>query len=228
MAKNTSRMDTMETQLVEIVQNQSTFQATIQRQFEEMALRMEGFTQSVEEIIAKKMGEAIKEITSVAGKENINPNINVANTSVAQARARHDAGLLATPTTRANENVNFGSIGYCFMVEYISVVQPIEIYRGIKLFGAFMMEKVNRNHSEEYFVESFISGLKEEIKQMLELLQPKTLIDAMQLARKQESRVANTFRGYKAPTKFSAHTNPGAWKGGTSDGGGTTRTKPSF
>ncbi|KAK6126477.1 hypothetical protein DH2020_039782 [Rehmannia glutinosa] len=38
MAKNTSRMDTMETQLVELAQNQSTFQATMHKQFEEMTM----------------------------------------------------------------------------------------------------------------------------------------------------------------------------------------------
>ncbi|KAK6136938.1 hypothetical protein DH2020_029316 [Rehmannia glutinosa] len=268
MAKNTSKMDSMETQLVEIVQNQSTFQASVQQQFEEMSLRMEGFTQTVEEVIAKKMTEAIKEITSVAGKENINPNINFVNTSNANAnvRVRNDTGLLATPPTRANEHVNAGTTRipkfeftkfngdnprlwlrrcnkYFFYnalsdfekivvagmnmeatadhwyLEYVEGRENMPWERfstmvldrflnvdGNHLVGqfnklkqegtlldyinefeelrAFMLEKVNRNHSEEYFVESFISGLKKEIKNMLELLQPKTLLEAMQLARR--------------------------------------------
>ena len=36
--------------------------------------------------------------------------------------------------------------------------------------------------SESYFVSSFISGIKEEIKPMVKMLKPKTLIEAFEIA----------------------------------------------
>ncbi|KAK6150403.1 hypothetical protein DH2020_015335 [Rehmannia glutinosa] len=154
MANNTNRKDILETQMLELSQSQSIFQSVVQKQFEDFNVRMEGFTQSIEDIIAKKLGEAIKEITTMAGKENVNPN-------VATPSATHTRG--------------------------------------------------------ERKQASFISGLKEEIRQMLELLQPKTLIDAMQLARKQEVRVGDAGKTHKS-SKFSSYTNPGMWRDGSSDG----------
>ena len=44
----------------------------------------------------------------------------------------------------------------------------------------------NRNLDENYFISSFISGLKEEIKPMIRMLKPATLIEAFELSQWQE------------------------------------------
>ena len=44
----------------------------------------------------------------------------------------------------------------------------------------------NRNLDEHYFISSFISGLKEEIKPMLRMLKPATLTEAFELSQWQE------------------------------------------
>ena len=44
----------------------------------------------------------------------------------------------------------------------------------------------NRNLDETYFISSFISGLKEEIKPMIKMLKPATLAEAFELSQWQE------------------------------------------
>lgn len=49
-----------------------------------------------------------------------------------------------------------------------------------------LMLTKNRNLDENYFISSFISGLKEEIKPMIRMLKPATLTEAFELSQWQE------------------------------------------
>ncbi|KAK6135833.1 hypothetical protein DH2020_030441 [Rehmannia glutinosa] len=89
---------------------------------------------------------------------------------------------------------------------------------------AFMLDRVNKTHSEEYFMESFISGLKTEIREMLELLKPQNLMDAMKLARKQESRLTSKGKESKVSHKMQGFSSPVLWRGGQNEGGGPMRS----
>ncbi|KAK4416030.1 hypothetical protein Salat_2710400 [Sesamum alatum] len=81
---------------------------------------------------------------------------------------------------------------------------------------AFMLN-MNRSLSEEYFIKSFISGLKEEISQMVEMLNPTTLSHANHLALKQEAILNSLKTQDKCHTPSSIGHTHQSWKGGSTD-----------
>lgn len=58
----------------------------------------------------------------------------------------------------------------------------------------------NPSLSEQYFVSSFLSGLKEELKPMVRLMKPQTLLEAFEVAQLQEQSLEVLFRKQKALT----------------------------
>lgn len=81
---------------------------------------------------------------------------------------------------------------------------------------AFMINN-NRSLTEEYFVQSFISGLKDEIGRMVEMFNPKTLSSAIQLAKKQEMLLGSLGRGGRMIGKWIIGPGEHNWKRGTGD-----------
>ncbi|XP_027088762.1 uncharacterized protein [Coffea arabica] len=65
---------------------------------------------------------------------------------------------------------------------------------------ALMLIK-NRNLDENYFISSFISGLKEEIKPMIKMLKPVTLTEAFELSQWQEYALKLQHKNYKENVK---------------------------
>ncbi|GFP85668.1 F-box/kelch-repeat protein at5g39560 [Phtheirospermum japonicum] len=69
-------MKAMENRISEMARRQIALQSAVQKQIEDLSLRLGGFTQEMEEIIVKKMSEAINEIgATAAGNKNLNPNV---------------------------------------------------------------------------------------------------------------------------------------------------------
>ena len=64
----------------------------------------------------------------------------------------------------------------------------------------------NKGFTEEYFVSSFISGLKDHIKTVVRMFRPQTLVDAIFLAKQEESKtqksVVHTTK-YSSPKQYS-------------------------
>lgn len=65
---------------------------------------------------------------------------------------------------------------------------------------AFMLQG-NRSLSEDYFIRSFLSGLKEELKSMVMIMRPQTLAQAVQVAKLQETSVEHLKSGFKNTVK---------------------------
>lgn len=63
------------------------------------------------------------------------------------------------------------------------------------------MRQGNRHLDEHYFMRSFYSGLKEEVRHMVELLCPHTLEQAYMMARKQEVMLESMNKGSRTVTK---------------------------
>lgn len=65
---------------------------------------------------------------------------------------------------------------------------------------SFMLN-MNRSLTEDYFVKSFLSGLKEEIRHMVYMLRPVNLTQAIQSARMQEQLIDATIKLQKVQIK---------------------------
>lgn len=59
----------------------------------------------------------------------------------------------------------------------------------------------NRHYTEDYFIESFLSGLKEEIANALYITKPSTLRDAIDQAREQEAYLESLDKRHQATSK---------------------------
>ena len=80
----------------------------------------------------------------------------------------------------------------------------------------------NPNLSEEYFISSFTSGLKEEIKPMVRMLRPNTLSGVIKIVHLQEQAIKLQGRTVKegnkvvAEPRFGMYRHPTALNGGVS------------
>ena len=63
------------------------------------------------------------------------------------------------------------------------------------------MVRKNPSLTDEYFIENFITGLKDEIGQMLRMLKPAILVDAMEIAKSQESLIQSMTKQGKSSFK---------------------------
>ncbi|KAK6129131.1 hypothetical protein DH2020_037109 [Rehmannia glutinosa] len=128
------------------------------------------------------------------------------------------------------ENVNFQSAQLREgMQEHVMKERTVQEYIiEFEELKSFMLERVNKVHSEEYFVESFISGLKPDIRQMLELLKPQSLMEAMQLAKIQENRIGGTTREYRQPNKPHIQSNSGLGRGVQTETGGIMKGRANY
>ena len=78
----------------------------------------------------------------------------------------------------------------------------------------------NKHLTEQYFVDSFLSGLKDEIKITVQMFGPKTLSHAFSLAKLQEAALENAKKN-RLPTKFNnSLTNTSTSSTNTYKGGG--------
>lgn len=66
------------------------------------------------------------------------------------------------------------------------------------------MAHKNKGSSEEYFMSSFVIGLKDNIKNSVKMFRPQTLIDTVFLAKQEEARVVKPVPSLatKLPFKF--------------------------
>ncbi|XP_074306372.1 uncharacterized protein LOC141641616 [Silene latifolia] len=71
---------------------------------------------------------------------------------------------------------------------------------------AFMLQK-NKCLTEDYFVESFIGGLKPSLKPFVRAFQPNTIAKALELARLQEENLSMKFSKFNSNTKSFTTTN---------------------
>ncbi|XP_057808649.1 uncharacterized protein LOC131023124 [Salvia miltiorrhiza] len=78
----------------------------------------------------------------------------------------------------------------------------------------------NRGLSEEYFVQSYISGLKDEIARMIEMFNLTTYKSAVQLAKKQELLIGSLGRGSKHFSKIGGNSFDSGWKKSHEEVGG--------
>nr|XP_027097511.1 uncharacterized protein LOC113717062 [Coffea arabica] len=92
---------------------------------------------------------------------------------------------------------------------------------------ALMMMK-NRNLDEKYFISSFISGLKEEIKPMIKMLKPLTLTDAFELAQWQEYSLKLQHKSSKENVKPLGENRLGLTRGTTTTQGANSYKVPFY
>ena len=83
----------------------------------------------------------------------------------------------------------------------------------------------NPGLSEEYFISSFTSGLKEEIKPMVKMFRPNTLSGAMEIAHLQEQALKSQGKTVKDGHKVMAKPKFGMYKHPTSTNGGVSTYK---
>lgn len=83
-----------------------------------------------------------------------------------------------------------------------SVDEYIQKFEELKSY----MTQRNRHLDEDYFVKSFISGLKEDVRVMVEMLLPNTLNQAIFMARKQEVQLESLSRHYKGTVRSNPMT----------------------
>ena len=75
-----------------------------------------------------------------------------------------------------------------------------EYHESFEELKAFMVAK-HRSLDEDYYIKSFVSGLKEEVAKMVQLLSPTTLTQAIYMAKMQEGLLEASQKKSKTPLK---------------------------
>lgn len=100
------------------------------------------------------------------------------------------------------------------LVQVTSVLDYVERFEELKS----LLLCRNKNLDEAYFVSSFKSGLKSELKPMVRLMKPKTLLDAIEIAQFQEQTVDIIVKKNDTKAKMSNMIISKNWMGKKSEG----------
>lgn len=105
-------------------------------------------------------------------------------------------------------------VGGSLISQFNKLKQIASIYHYIQEFEELraLLKENNQTLNEEYFLESFIGGLKEEVGKLVEIQKPTSLLDATQMALQSEDLVTLLNKGQKLESKSYSTINPMANK----------------